>query len=56
MGRALFGLEGKAQAAVGGPGDRALLCRDQLVICAVCRAWLNIAFSDAVMSVGEFAV
>lgn len=31
-------------------------CRDQLVMCAVCSAWLNIAFSAAVISAGELAV
>ena len=53
---AVLGLEGEAQAAVGGPGDRALLAGDQFVICAVWMAWLNIAFNAAVISAGEFAV
>jgi len=38
-----------AQAASG-------VSTGQFVICAVCSAWLNIAFSAAAISVGEFAV
>ena len=49
-------LKASSGPAPDGVDGRALIPRDQFVICAVCRAWLNIAFSAAVISVGEFAV
>ena len=36
--------------------DGRLLLPGQFVICAVCSAWLNMAFSAAVISEGVFAV